>query len=298
MTSSEPRSTAAAKYFTGNAVKESTGGAITRLVIGFILTTLSGLGLFSFVLYEILEFNGLIIEYLYIYTYDGWLWAIEAFVLLIGLILFIGGWSRLVSINRSYRMEVALKEPKPSDAQMDAWMAADKARIINDAMAKLELVADSVINASDPLVVIGPATGTKIKSGQDGIFRLSRYEIVIIYLTDYHLGAYSCELDFITGTVTMEQTQEYHYTDVVSVATLISNSPFQIQTIDGMMHPIARSQEFSLSVASGQSIRVAVAFHQLPEMLKTGRLAPTGAEKAISTLRTMLREKKGGAAHI
>lgn len=274
MSSSEPRSTAVTKYFTDKVVKGSTAGGIATLVIGCVMM-LAGL---------IISFN----------VDESW-GAIC--ISSPGLIFAIIGIANIAKVNSSYKNEFARTEPKPSDAQMDTWLAADKAAILNGAMSKLDLPVESVINAQDPLVVIGPAMRAKIKAGEDGVFRFSKYEIVIIYLTDYHLGAYSCELDFVTGTVTHEETQEYHYTDVVSVATLTSNTTFVVETMDGKTHPIVSSQEFSLSVASGQSIRVAVNFPQLPEMLKTGRLAPTGAEKAISTMRAMLREKKGGAAH-
>lgn len=276
MSSSEPRSTAVPKYFTGTAVKGGTGGAIATMVFGGVLILV-----------------GLIVTA----SSDSGSAAGLVCIGGIGLLFLIMGWVNLSGINSKYAKEVERTEPKPSDAQMDGWLATDKTRIIGEAMSKLDLPPDSVINANDPLVVIGPATGSKIKSGDDGIFRFSKYEIVIIYLTDYHLGAYSCDLDFVTGNVTQEQTQEYHYTDVVSVATLTSNSTFQVETMDGKSHPIASSQEFSLSVASGQSIRVAVAFPQVPDILRNGRLAATGADKAISTMRAMLREKKGGAAH-
>lgn len=278
MSSSEPRSTAVPKYFTNKVVKESTAKGIVAIVVGSIMIPI---GLIIMLIYE---------------DYSGGIACLGV----PGVILIITGIIILTKVNARYKKEIERTEPKPSEAQMDAWLEEDKARIIQPSifMSKLDLPAESVINANDPLVVIGPAAGAKIKAGEDGVFRFSRYEIVVIYLTDYHLGAYSCELDFVTGNVTREQTQEYHYTDVVSVATLTSNTPFRVETMDGTLHPIVSSQEFSLSVASGQSIRVAVNFPQLPDILKTGRLAPTGAERAISTLRTLLREKKSGLAHV
>jgi len=53
-------------------------------------------------------------------------------------------------------------------------------------------------------------------------------------------------------------------------------------------------QKFSLAVASGDHIEVAVSFPQLKDVVEKGRLAPTGADEAIRAIRARLREMKGG----
>jgi hypothetical protein len=80
----------------------------------------------------------------------------------------------------------------------------------------------------------------------------------------------------------------------VSVDTSNVSSSFVVTTVDGKEHPIVGYQEFSLSVPSGRSISVAISFPQLAGIFKTGKLMPSGAERVVSALRTMLREKKGG----
>jgi hypothetical protein len=113
-------------------------------------------------------------------------------------------------------------------------------------------------------------------------------------LTDYHLAAYQGKLELASGTLLNESTQEYHYTDVVSVSTQTASSGLIAVMMDGSKKEIASYQQFALSVASGQSIKVAISFPQLEDIVGKGKLAPTGADRAISTIRTMLREKKGG----
>jgi hypothetical protein len=213
--------------------------------------------------------------------------------------LFFAGTGGMNYMNKGskYKREYELAEPKPSDSQMDEWLSQDKQKIISDAVEKLGLVPEKVLNLNDPLVVVGPRSSAIFKLGNDGNIRFSSYEIVVIYLTDYHLGAYSCQLDFINGKINSEETQEYHYADVVSVSTLSSNTNFIVTTVDGKEHPIQSHQQFSLSVASGESIKVTVAFPQVEGIFKQGKLLPSGSEKAINTLRTMLREKKGGIQH-
>lgn len=213
----------------------------------------------------------------------------------IGFVMAVWGGIAFLSNQSKYKSAYNKSEPKPSDKQMDEWFEQDKRRLVIDAKNKLGLVDEKILNPNDPLVIVGPQSSAKFRVGDDEIVRFSAYEIVVIFLSDYHLGAYSCDFDFATALTTSEQTQEYHYTDVVSVATLNSNSRFSVTTVDGKEHPVQSHQQFSISVASGESIKVTVAFPQLDAIFKEGKLLPTGADKAISTLRTMLREKKGGA---
>jgi hypothetical protein len=186
-------------------------------------------------------------------------------------------------------------EPKPSDQQMDKWRDTDLDRIRKSALAKLDLVPNQVLgNPADPIMVVGPSEGARLAIGKDNFLRFSGYEVVIVYLTDYHLAAYSCIFDMGTGLETKESTQEYHYKDVVSVATQADNSRLFKIVVDGEDKPLADYQKFSLSVASGERIEVVIAFPQLGDIIKNARLAPTGAENAVKTIRAMLREKKGG----
>jgi len=279
MTTLDSRDVAVTKYFIRTPKPPSYAGNIVMLVLGGLLA-LGGL-----VLVIAVGVSGEDVSGVACCAVPGFMGG----AVLAG----IGGLG-LLNTKSKYKKGYEAAEPKPSDAQMDEWLNQDKERIIPDALVKLGLVPEKVLNLNDPLVVIGPKSSAKFRIGQDGKIRFSAYEIVVIYLTDYHLGAYSCGWDFANGRATSEQTQEYHYADVVSVSTLSSNTSFSVVTVDGKDHPIQSHQQFSLSVASGESIRVTVAFPQVETIFQKGELLPTGADKAISTLRTMLREKKGG----
>lgn len=197
--------------------------------------------------------------------------------------------------RKNYDEAYAKAEPKPSDQQMDTWHHGDLERIRKQSLAKLDLVPEQVIrNPNDPIMVVGPSEGARLAVGQDGILRFSGHDIVIVYLTDYHLAAYSCTVNMATGLETKESTQEYHYKDVVSVATQADNSRLFKVVVDGQDKPLADYQKFALSVASGERIEVVIAFPQFGDIIKNARLAPTGAENAVKVIRAMLREKKGG----
>lgn len=275
---SESRPTAINKYFRQTPKPPSHSGQIIMLILGGLLVL--G-GLVSGILAAIdSDFAGALCC-----TIPGFIG---------GVVLVIIGGLGILNTKSQFKRDYEAAEPKPSDAQIDEWFNQDKEKIISAAIDKLGLVLEKILNLDDPLVVIGPKSSAKFRIGQDQNIRFSAYEIVVIYLTDYHLGAYSCGWDFVNGRSTSEQTQEYHYTDVVSVSTLGSNTSFNVVTVDGKEHPIQSHQQFSLSVASGESIKVTVDFPQVETIFQQGKLLPTGADKAISALRTMLREKKGG----
>jgi len=221
-----------------------------------------------------------------------------------GLIGILGGgfaaWQGLVAMSSrsvkmtAYRETYEKAEPKPTDQQMDGWLKGDVARLKSEALKKLDLESEQLMRA-EPLLIVGPADQTAVAVGKDGTIRFSRYDIVVIYLTDYHLAAYEGSLDMATGNTTRESTQEYHYTDVVSVATQAGNL-FNIE-VNGEKKSIDTYQKFSLAVASGDHIDVVVAFpqkDQIKEFLSTGEFAPSGADEAIRVIRARLREKKGG----
>ncbi len=283
----ERRAKAVRKYFTKSPDKPS-------YISEFLLMAMGGLGLFaSFIIAVINLFKYATNSYETSPMFSLVLCATPIFIG--GLIVGGNGGLKFWRKKSEYDKEYAVAEPKPSDQQMDKWLEQDKRKLMSDAMKKLELVPEQILRPDEPLLIIGPQMPTYIAAGKDGILRFSRYEVVVIYLTSYHLGAYSCDLDFTTGLVLSEETQEYHYTDVVSVSTTNENSPFNVTTVDNKVHPIASHQQFSLSVANGDRIKVTVAFPQLEGILQEGKLLPSGAEKAISNLRAMLREKKGGS---
>ena len=212
-----------------------------------------------------------------------------------GVLILIAGGLKYRSDERMYKRAYDDAEPKPSDQQLDEWLEEAKQEIISGAMDKLHLTPEQALNTNDPLVVIGPSASAKFKVGEDGVIRFSSYKIVVIYLSQYHLGAYTCNLRMDSGEVSSEQTQEYHYADIVSVSTLTSNSIFKVITMDGREHDIKGQQQFSLSVVNGESITVTVAFPELENIFSKGRLLPTGADKAINTIRKMWLEQKGSS---
>jgi len=133
---------------------------------------------------------------------------------------------------KEYEREYEKAEPKPSDAQMDEWLQEDRQRIRLEALKKLDLEPSQLIR-KDPIEVIGPADAANLAIGKDGVIRFSKYDIVVVFLTDYHLAGYQYTLDMAQGAQIAESTQEYHSKDVVSVATRTEGSGLFVMMVNG-----------------------------------------------------------------
>jgi hypothetical protein len=120
--------------------------------------------------------------------------------------------------NREYLVALAAAEPKPSDAQMTLWLAADIQRIVDHGHARLKL-GSTPLKAVYPLVAPAPAGQPTIKEGHDGVTRFSAYHVLVAYLTTGHLNLYECDLDMATGSWVRGETKTFHAADVDSIET-------------------------------------------------------------------------------
>jgi hypothetical protein len=198
--------------------------------------------------------------------------------------------------KQTYARDYHLAEPKPSDAQIDAWHAEDLERLKPHALSKLDLIEEQVHadNPKGPLVVVGSGPSPQVRIGRDGKVRFSSHEILIMYLTPYHLAAFKCVIDLHDGAIRTETTQEYHYDDVVSVSTQTDNSALTWYS-EGQLRQSATHERFAVSVASGEQISVAVGFTASMDVDRNSKFDFSGAADAIRVIRARLREKKGGS---
>jgi hypothetical protein len=146
--------------------------------------------------------------------------AASAFYAIAGLVLiFLGARKCVPRIYRYYR-DKKFAEPKPTDAQMDLWLAEafDPAR--SEGFKRLDIVRDQVIDpGTPPMIVVGfpQAVSYRLARGRDGLVRCDKYDILVVYLTNWHLCTYQCILDMETGAFISDETREFHYRDVLLV---------------------------------------------------------------------------------
>ena len=148
--------------------------------------------------------------------------AASAFLAIAGVIVIILGARKCVPRIHRYYRDKKFAEPKPTDAQMNLWLAEafDPAR--SEGFKRLDIVQDQVIDpGTPPLLVVGfpQAAAYRLARGRDGLVRSDKYDILVVYLTNWHLCTYQCILDMETGAFISDETREFHYRDVLSVAT-------------------------------------------------------------------------------
>ncbi|SEN40321.1 hypothetical protein [Nonomuraea pusilla] len=240
---------------------------------------------------------------------------------------------RALRALREYHRRHALAEPKPSDGQMDRVLRQDIELIKSRALITLNVHPDDLVRPAymarhrvsfdasapsnsadvhDPFVVYGPAYGAGYAvwsaAGADGRRRYSRYEVMVICTTRYHLALYRCVLDTFTGALDEERTTEYHYNDVVAVHSESdpnAGGRIQIQPRPSQKYLFTADTEryFELVVSSGDRVRIVTGIGSRRTPARQGQ---AGAQHVVhrgkdpdfqavaDAVRMMLREKKGG----
>jgi hypothetical protein len=191
---------------------------------------------------------------------------------------------------------------KPDDAQMDAWLDEELKVLHGKALSKTG--TDSSELVGEPVMVTGPrfwnVAGAKVafKKGKDNVLRFTPVGVTVLNFTPNQLIAYSAALDLTTGNTLNESTDEYFYRDVVSVSTKTKSMTVQVSGTDALKGGLQlnAAETFELTTSGGTSIEVVLRDPSLIEKMGGGEIPTTRAEKAIQTVRKMLREKKGAPA--
>jgi hypothetical protein len=233
------------------------------------------------------------------FTWDNF--GIALVIGFIGLTLVGIGAAQLSNVRHDYETALQALQPQPSDQQVQAWLDEGSQRIVSHSRLGLGL-NESEGNFSNPVVIqtpiLSPEDGVDNrdllwKKGKDGVFRFGVYHMVVVRMTDRHLASYSCFYDFIRDIPVNESTQEFHFCDVVSFSTREkSDAKGSISQVLPTGQKATARQEFVVSVASGEGLRVTLLDGRVQEITNEERLPESGAEEAVAGIRAMLREAK------
>jgi hypothetical protein len=224
--------------------------------------------------------------------------GIGALLLLLGLIVadYIGAWSPFAGIIITVGSILWLligNFAKPSDKKVDLWLQEGINGLIERSLGNLNLDESEAV--TEPLVVKGPILWSTFgiadkdlvwKKGKDKIVRFAVYRVTVIWLTEHHLAAFACDYNFMKNVPLNEQAYEYRYKDIVSVATRETASSYTLPT--GVK--LITTQEFRITVP-GDALKVTINILKLSEIAGSDKIPETGAEKAVSVIRAMLREE-------
>jgi hypothetical protein len=201
-----------------------------------------------------------------------------------------------------YVRRYAAAEPKPSDAEMDAWLDADIAGIAVRVADRVMLNTDLTIQGGDlahpaqaivGLPDVAVRAPLKVRRGKDNLLRANSYEVMIVFLTDELFCSYHCQLDFHTGEVTLDQTTEWHYRDIVSVTS--SSRPMPAPLV-AMLRQQDREfakdrpleQIFTLSNTIGDTLSVGTGFSGTADF--TGEIAWPN-DRTLRVIRRTVRDR-------
>jgi hypothetical protein len=187
-----------------------------------------------------------------------------------------------------YEKDYAIAEPKPSDDQIDQWMHSDTEKIISEALRRLDLEQDDY--KAKPLLIGGPASlsETRLAVGKDGKIRFSHSNILVVFLTEYHIAAYQCNNSLEYGQVLTDKTQEFPYREITNLGTQIVKK--NIRLIDEVIESESGMQEFTLATSGANVINVAYQFARNTDF--QGELVKIGGEETISAIRKKLQDYK------
>lgn len=184
---------------------------------------------------------------------------------------------------------------RPSDAEMDAWLEDDLRALHPRALSKTGTDPSDLV--ADPVMVTGPRLWNianayrAFRKGKDNILRFTPVSVTIINFTAHQLIVYECVLDLTTGNALNENTDEYFYRDVVAVATKTKSVSVQMQ--DGTTLQLDAAEMFQLTTSGGTYVEVLLRSPKVIQMMGgDGDIPTTRAERAIQSVRKMLREKK------
>lgn len=187
-----------------------------------------------------------------------------------------------------YEKDYAMAEPKPSDEQMDQWMHDDIEKTIAEALRRLDMESDDY--RATPLLIGGPASleETRFAKGKDSKLRYSHFNILVIFLTEYHVASYQCDSSMEYGQILTDRTQEFPYKEVTNLGTQVVKE--KIRLLDDVMDSESGMQEFTLATSGANVIKVAYKFDRNTNF--QGELVEIGGEQTIAAIRKKLQDYK------
>jgi hypothetical protein len=188
----------------------------------------------------------------------------------------------------------ASTQGKATDQEMDQWLDEDLKELSPKALKKLGIDQSELI--SEPIRIHGPilwaangVSGQDLvwKTGKDRIARFGVYKATLFHLTDKQIGSYQATYNFLKHIPLNESTDEYFYKDIVNVSTKETSTSYSLPN----GQKLVSAETFALKVSSGDAVEVVLRDPAL-EKFTQGQIPTTTAEKAIQSIRTILREKK------
>lgn len=239
---------------------------------------------------------------LYFWRAEAWLRRVGA-VVLVGFLLSWtrpGAWLLAVGLVAAAGL-VAVRLARPSDRQIDRWLEEDLERFHPKALEALDLDEDQL--ERDPLRVVGPYFDNRrrvgprelsVRRGRDGKLRFSSNRLLLLLLTEHHLGVYSCVYDSLRDQTFHISSREHPYRLVAGVELREDAEVFDGEEANSYTlrsgKTLVPTQAFILSLTSGD--RLAIPVRAKIDDRQPAALQPAMELKhTVTALRAVLRAK-------
>lgn len=243
--------------------------------------------------------------------------GVAVVVAVFGLLLMTMGWTGLVAFWREY----AEAEPKPDDAEMDAYLAAQLGDVVNHAMRRLGVEMDQIVMTSEefdpegasgaapqrlaeqhegPLTLIGMVLdGHRGRLGEtDLVWRFPVYDVMVICPTWSFLGVFECRWDMRKLSRSNEEIREYHYDDVALVSMTNKSHQLDVKPLDHLDRGIRYSKvalvELQIVATAGERDRseIVVDIDDGAPRPRAIRVVESRMQVVIPALRRLMRRKR------
>jgi hypothetical protein len=209
--------------------------------------------------------------------------------------------------------------PKPTGAQMDAWLSADADAIEYQGRHRLNLHPNEAKlgRGRDTLLFIGiPSWWGDLYAAfaeDDHKLRLSQYGVLVVYLSDWRVSTYECVLDMGTGITFGDATKEFHLQQVDGLETFSNRANMLLPSAsDKKKHPapvapdtaapedpemlhITTMQVLALIVSGRRAIELSIGL-EIDHILHREGSGISEPDQLIAQLRNHLRHHMGGIA--
>lgn len=170
---------------------------------------------------------------------------------------------------------VAKVKGRPTDADIDAAVTSQVSDMKARALRKLGLDEDEVSEIA-PITFDGYVySNAKIKKGNDGKYRSSKYQAVMFFFSSNEVHCYTYDFSIVDNTQ-RESTDVYFYKDIVSVSTQTEGTEY---TVGKGKSDQFDYEYFKLTTTGGTSISCAV--RNIDD-----------AQRSINGMRSLIKTKK------
>lgn len=242
------------------------------------------------------------LEFAYCLLYDS---IIDIFIFkrLMPFLLIFGGLDFAIwrKIREKVRSERSRYLARPTDKQMDEWLAEDINKLLIVARERCG-IPKSDFEAIEPVKLMSRVHGMppiaatassgctmRIKMGEDHIIRFMPIQVSFIIFAKRQLVAYRCTFDWYRNIPVNENVDEFFYEDIVSVSTQSKRMKFGRVQKD--------IEVFALTTSGGTGFEITLGDSANTDDFKIASFLQEPKD-VVQAIRVILRQKRTGETSI